>query len=103
MVTIWKQFLLVILVSFLLQPKFAMPDTDVVVVDESSFDALALEKALATNPDALALEKILTASPKPMRQKPKQLKKPRAWEKNVTLKVLLLGKTLKKACLWCKP
>ena len=79
--TIWKQFLLVILVSFLLQPKFAMPDTDVVGVDESSFDALALEKALATNPDALALEKTLTASPKTNEAKTKTTKKTRAWKK----------------------
>jgi len=45
-VTCWKKVLFVILVSFLLEPRVAVPDTDVVVVDEDSPAPPVLEKSL---------------------------------------------------------
>ena len=51
--TRWKKVLFVILVSFLLEPRVAVPDTDVVVVDENSPDPSALEKFLEENPKAI--------------------------------------------------
>ena len=44
--TCWKKVLFVILVSFLLEPRVAVPDTDVVVVDEDSPAPPVLEKSL---------------------------------------------------------
>ena len=52
-----KIFLVIILVCFLFQTKLALSDTDVVVIDESSFDTKDFDKFIEKNGGIPGLEK----------------------------------------------
>ena len=80
--TRWKKFLFVVLVSFLLEPRVAVPDTDVVVVDESS-------------PDSLDLEKFLEANPKATEERVQAVEETSGLDKESDFKGLIIGKNLK--------
>lgn len=80
--TCWKKVLFVILVSFLVEPRVAVPDTDVVLVDEDSPAPPVLEKFLEANPEAIE-ENVLAVEEDP------------GPEEESDFKGIIIGKNLK--------